>query len=168
MNNFSPQTLIHLASHVGLTPKYRFYPKTQPFGVIHLAILFQRDERTQLPSVLPGNGLTSGDMDRIKKYYRKGLISPPPNKLVFMVPEINDICSTVRKISYPIYDKHSMRYRLKDTVTHIDKFKKAIGVITTYPPGTLLKRAFRLFMQDKDFERPIKYLPIDLQNRVGC
>lgn len=100
MNNFSEHTLRMLGERAGFKPVFRFFPKAQHFGIIHLGILFQKtnDIEAKRESVAPADVLT-----KIRKRYLLGLPSVPPAGVIrFSVDEITDVVRTIAGSNFHI------------------------------------------------------------------
>lgn len=93
MNNFSEHTLRLLGERGGFTPIFRFFPKAQHFGIVHLGMLFMKDDAVggQREGVAPSDVLV-----KIRKRYVRGLPVPQPAGIIrFSVNEINDVVHTI-------------------------------------------------------------------------
>ena len=90
MNNFTKETLALLGSRAGLRPCYRLFPKTNPNGVTHLGILFQKTSTEGSLSY----GLNAQDLSnlliRVKDLYANGLPATPGGIIQFSIPEVTD------------------------------------------------------------------------------
>jgi hypothetical protein len=93
MSNFSESTLSVLATRLGLKPRFRFWPKTRPFGERHLGILFSN---TAVRSELSDTGRPSESLEFVCGLYRKShpCKDVPAGTLRYSVPIVNDICLT--------------------------------------------------------------------------
>jgi SAM-dependent methyltransferase len=157
MSNFSIKTLTLLASQIGLTPKYHFYPKTQPYGYVHLGVLFQKNplEARKTPVLT----LSKKQEQKIKQLYRKGLLFSTKDRLRFYVPEINDICMTMNNLNYPTFNKG--KYLLSQS--SLSSAKKLIGLLFTYKITEtfqiIIRKTIKNKARDKGFNL-LKFEPI--------
>lgn len=97
LNNFSENNLILLGASLGLKPLIRAYPKSTPYGIKHLGILFQRDKHytKQIDSYTYNEGVQK-QSEHSKNVYIQDLPENNQELLSFKVPEINDISLTYK------------------------------------------------------------------------
>ncbi len=92
LNIFTEETLVFLASRVGLKPHYRLYPRTKPRGSVHLGILFKKENYN--PNHMNEEGV-SNLLNEVKGYYANGLPEVPNGIIKIRVPEINNLGITI-------------------------------------------------------------------------
>ncbi len=166
MNNFTLTTLSNLARKVGLVPVYRLFPKTQPNGLVHLGVLFEKVETSELenhPSTSQATPSQKFTIKDIRSLYKKGLpdfVFHNQTCLHYKVEEITDVCMTVKKYNYPKFEggafspvtNNSQVTRLLSTVHRA----KNHGFSTLI--FKLLSKA-KLNLKDKKFYK-VDYMPL--------
>lgn len=155
MNNFSEDSLLFLAGRVGLIPKYRFSPKTQPYGVVRPGILFQRRENWQSQGGMDYSYKKCDSPQKIKQLYRRGLLFDKKDTLRFCVSAIEDLCMTLKKLDYPYCYKAGGRFLWGSRRTITKLFSQFMSILSTYNYSEIFKKVLQKFaktyFKDKSF-----------------
>ncbi len=165
MNNFSVTTLCILGERIGLKPVYRLFPKTIPFGIFHLGLVFEKiNEPSNEAYIFKEYNEDIQKLENVRQLYMKGLPVPLTGEsIIYSVPYINDIAYTYRlKKEKLIYNQNSNHFTIKDKPL-LSRF-----IIDTY---LLIKNIIRKSMiktgvfsvrkLDNDFEK-LRCEPIDI------
>lgn len=160
MSNFSESNLIELARTLNLEPRYRLYPRTRPFGVDHLGIVFQKEVHAHRKfHAIQRRKISKRSLRQLVRAYFRGSPKGVSLPLIYRIDRITDIATSVPSAWFPFRARQADECYVAPTNDVLQLLSMSTRrIVTDNPVATIRKILSRLnsrwpgFFVDRSFD----------------